>query len=87
MEANPTKAYNQDDATDFIQLNALRLQAQQRLYLPVWLTPNKKDKKKPPRAGAERLPWVSVQKIINPQRGCLPVPPPTGNRLFRLRKP
>jgi argininosuccinate synthase len=23
--ANPTKAYNQDDATDFIRLNALRL--------------------------------------------------------------
>jgi argininosuccinate synthase len=25
MEAEPTKAYNQDDATGFIQFNALRL--------------------------------------------------------------
>ena len=25
MEADPTKAYNQDDATGFILLNALRL--------------------------------------------------------------
>jgi argininosuccinate synthase len=25
MEADPTKAYNQDDATGLIQLNALRL--------------------------------------------------------------
>jgi argininosuccinate synthase len=25
MEAGPTKAYNQDDATGFIRLNALRL--------------------------------------------------------------
>jgi argininosuccinate synthase len=25
MEAEPTKAYNQDDATGFIRLNALRL--------------------------------------------------------------
>ena len=25
MEADPTKAYNQDDATGFIRLNALRL--------------------------------------------------------------
>ena len=27
MEADPTKAYNQDDATGFIRLNALRLKA------------------------------------------------------------
>ena len=27
MEADPTKAYNQGDATGFIQLNALRLKA------------------------------------------------------------
>ena len=25
MEADPTKAHNHDDATDFIRLNALRL--------------------------------------------------------------
>ena len=25
MEADPTRAYNQDDATGFIRLNALRL--------------------------------------------------------------
>ena len=25
MDANPTKAYSQDDATGFIRLNALRL--------------------------------------------------------------
>ena len=25
METNPTKAYNQDDATGFIRLNGLRL--------------------------------------------------------------
>jgi argininosuccinate synthase len=25
MEADPTKAYNQDDATSFIRLNTLRL--------------------------------------------------------------
>lgn len=28
MEADPTKAYNQDDATGFIRLNALRLKTQ-----------------------------------------------------------
>ena len=30
MEAHPTRAYNQDDATGFIRLNALRLKVQQR---------------------------------------------------------
>jgi argininosuccinate synthase len=30
MEANPTKAYNQDDAIGFIRLNALRLKVAAR---------------------------------------------------------
>jgi argininosuccinate synthase len=38
MEADPTRAYNQDDATGFIRLNALRLkvaaQAQRKKYVP-----------------------------------------------------
>jgi argininosuccinate synthase len=31
MEADPTKAYNQDDATGFIRLNALRLKVGSRV--------------------------------------------------------
>jgi argininosuccinate synthase len=31
MEADPTKAYNQDDATGFIRLNALRLKVAARV--------------------------------------------------------
>ena len=31
MEADPTNAYNQDDATGFIRLNALRLKASARV--------------------------------------------------------
>jgi argininosuccinate synthase len=31
MEADPTKAYNQDDATGFIRLNALRLKVAVRV--------------------------------------------------------
>jgi argininosuccinate synthase len=31
MEADPTKAYNQDDATGFIQLNGLRLRVNSRV--------------------------------------------------------
>ena len=30
LEADPTNAYNQDDATGFIRLNALRLKASAR---------------------------------------------------------
>ena len=30
MEADPTKAYDQDDATGFIRLNALRLKVQKK---------------------------------------------------------
>jgi len=32
MEADPTKAYNQDDATGFIRLNALRLKVDARVH-------------------------------------------------------
>jgi argininosuccinate synthase len=32
MEADPTKAYNQDDATGFIRLNALRLKVAARVH-------------------------------------------------------
>ena len=32
MEADPTKAYNQDDATGFIRLNALRLKVGARVH-------------------------------------------------------
>jgi argininosuccinate synthase len=32
MEADPTKAYNQDDATGFIRLNALRLKVAAKVY-------------------------------------------------------
>ena len=32
MEADPTRAYNQDDATGFIQLNALRLKVAAKLH-------------------------------------------------------
>ena len=31
MEADPTNAYNQDDATGFIRLNALRLKVAARV--------------------------------------------------------
>jgi argininosuccinate synthase len=31
MEADPTRAYNQDDATGFIHLNALRLKVAARV--------------------------------------------------------
>ena len=31
MEADPTKAYNQDDATGFIRLNGLRLRVNSRV--------------------------------------------------------
>jgi argininosuccinate synthase len=31
MEADPTKSYNQDDATGFIRLNALRLKVAAKL--------------------------------------------------------
>jgi len=32
MEADPTKAYNQNDATGFIALNALRLKVASRVH-------------------------------------------------------
>jgi argininosuccinate synthase len=32
MEADPTKAYNQDDATGFIRLNALRLRVAAQVH-------------------------------------------------------
>ena len=32
MEADPTKAYNQDDATGFIRLNGLRLKVAARVH-------------------------------------------------------
>ena len=32
MDADPTRAYNQDDATGFIQLNALRLKVAAKLH-------------------------------------------------------
>jgi len=32
MEADPTKAYNQDDATGFIRLNALRLKVGAKVH-------------------------------------------------------
>jgi argininosuccinate synthase len=31
MEADPTEAYNQDDATGFINLNALRLKVRSKV--------------------------------------------------------
>ena len=34
MEADPTKAYNQDDATGFIRLNALRLKVEAQVHAP-----------------------------------------------------
>jgi argininosuccinate synthase len=34
MEANPTKAYNQSDATGFIRLNALRLKVAAHVHAP-----------------------------------------------------
>ena len=35
MEADPTQAYNQDDATGFIQLNALRLKVASHVHGPL----------------------------------------------------
>ena len=32
MEADPTKAYNQDDTTDFIRLNGLRLKVATKVH-------------------------------------------------------
>ena len=32
MEADPTKAYNQDDATGFVRLNALRLKGAAKVH-------------------------------------------------------
>ncbi|HWF20377.1 MAG TPA: argininosuccinate synthase, partial [Verrucomicrobiae bacterium] len=32
MEADPTKAYNQDDATGFIRLNGLRLKVASKVH-------------------------------------------------------
>jgi argininosuccinate synthase len=32
MEADPTKAYNQDDATGFIRLNGLRLRVASQVH-------------------------------------------------------
>ncbi len=32
MDADPTKAYNQDDATGFIRLNALRLKVAAKVH-------------------------------------------------------
>ena len=32
MEADPTKAYNQDDATGFIHLNGLRLKVAAKVH-------------------------------------------------------
>jgi argininosuccinate synthase len=32
MEADPTKAYNQDDATGFIRLNGLRLRVSSAVH-------------------------------------------------------
>jgi len=35
MEADPTKAYNQDDATGFIRLNGLRLRVAAQVHGPI----------------------------------------------------
>ena len=48
MEADPTKAYNQDDATGFIRLNALRLKVAAKVQ--------KKNKFFSPK----RLDWISL---------------------------
>ncbi len=42
MEADPTKAYNQDDATGFIRLNALRLKVAAQVHEAAKATPRKK---------------------------------------------
>ncbi len=42
MEADPTKAYNQDDATGFIRLNALRLKVASGVHGPIGLARKKR---------------------------------------------
>ena len=42
MEADPTKAYNQDDATGFIRLNGLRLRVSAQVHSAATKTPSKK---------------------------------------------
>ncbi|MCX6882797.1 MAG: argininosuccinate synthase, partial [Verrucomicrobia bacterium] len=42
MEADPTKAYNQDDATGFIRLNGLRLRVSAQVHGAATKTPSKK---------------------------------------------
>jgi hypothetical protein len=54
MEADPTKAYNQDDATGFIRLNALRLKVAAKVH---W--------KKVPRSGFIRCPPICKPLITN----------------------
>jgi hypothetical protein len=46
MDADPTQAYNQDDATGFIHLNALRLKVAAHVHTQKNKT--KKQKKNPP---------------------------------------
>ncbi|MFN7138238.1 MAG: argininosuccinate synthase, partial [Limisphaerales bacterium] len=42
MEADPTKAYNQDDATGFIRLNGLRLRVAAQVHGPLTEKKSKK---------------------------------------------
>ena len=42
MEADPTKAYNQDDATGFIRLNGLRLRVSAQVHSAATKRPSKK---------------------------------------------
>ena len=44
MEADPTKAYNQDDATGFIRLNGLRLKVAAQVHGPITGKPKKRVK-------------------------------------------
>ena len=44
MEADPSQAYNQDDATGFIRLNALRLKARQEPAKTPKAAPKRKSK-------------------------------------------
>jgi argininosuccinate synthase len=54
MEADPTKAYNQDDATGFIRLNALRLKVAAKVH------GNKLD------VPVERSAKIESRKMIDP---------------------
>ncbi|MDA7654089.1 argininosuccinate synthase, partial [Verrucomicrobia bacterium] len=49
MEADPTQAYNQDDATGFIRLNGLRLKVGAQVHQPPALKKARKKKAKSAR--------------------------------------